>query len=119
MASPDEDDVSDESRLDVFCAREAGAWRTYVRPGWQPRYLRQHLDGEGEAFPAHFDFEDLDRHMREHSAKFEKEASTAGGVRLVARGQSAEALALWLAGVFGTGMRVRASEPPESPPDAG
>lgn len=113
MTLSEDDDVNEATRLDVFCARHGEAWRTYVRPGWQPRYLRQHLDDEGEAFPAHFDFEDLDRHMREHQAALEKEGSVAGGVRLVARGQAAEALALWLAGVFGTGMRSRGSDPGE------
>jgi hypothetical protein len=112
MSSSEDDEITDRTRLDVFCARQDDAWRTYVRAGWQPRYLRQHLDDEGEAFPAHFDFEDLDRHMTEHRAEFTKELSAVGGVRLTAHGRSAEALALWLAGVFGTAMRPRGSEPP-------
>lgn len=109
-----DDDVTEATQLDVFCSREGGAWRAFVRPGWQPRYLRQHLDDEGEAFPAHFDFEDLDRHMHEHQAVAEKQISVVGGVRLFARGRSAEALALWLSGVFGTAMRPRGSDPNET-----
>ncbi|HWZ90202.1 MAG TPA: hypothetical protein VNW92_15165 [Polyangiaceae bacterium] len=112
--SSSEDDITEATRLDVFCARQGNAWRTYLRPGWQPRYLRQHFDDENEAFPAHFDFEDLDRHMLEHGAALETQGSTAGGVRLIARGRAAEALALWLAGVFGTGMRSRGSDPGET-----
>jgi len=108
-----DDDVTEATELDVFCSREGDAWRAFVRPGWQPRYLQQYLDEEGEAFPAHFDFEDLERHMREHHAVAEKEVSTVGGVRLLARGRSAEALALWLSGVFGTRMRTRGSDPDE------
>jgi hypothetical protein len=110
MTSSD-DEVTEATRLDVFCSREGDAWRAFVRPGWQPRYLRQYLDDEGEAFPAHLDFEDLERHMRERQAVTEKEVSAVGGVRLVARGRSAEVLALWLSGVFGTGMRPRGSDP--------
>ena len=103
-------EVTAETRLDVFCARQHDAWRAYLRTGWQPRFLRQHFDADGEAFPAHFDFDDLDRHMLEHRASLRKEVSEAGGVRLVAFGRSAEALALWLASVFGTGMRQRGSD---------
>ena len=58
--TPD-DDVTETTQLDVFCSRQDDAWRTYVWPGWIPRYLRQHLDDEGEAYPAHFDFEKRDR----------------------------------------------------------
>lgn len=111
--SEDDEEITEATRLDVFCARQDDAWRTYVRPGFQPRYLRQHLDAEGQAFPAHFDFDDLERHMREHHATLEKHPSEVGGVRLVAQGHSAEALALWLAGVFGTGIRSRGSDPGE------
>jgi hypothetical protein len=114
MGLSEDDDVTEATLLDVFCARQHDAWRTYVRPGWLPRYLRQHLDDEGEAFPAHLDFEDLDRHMREYQATFEKQTSAAGGVQLIARGRSAEALALWLAGIFGTAMRSRGSDLGES-----
>jgi hypothetical protein len=103
----DDDVVSDDAELDVFCSRQDDAWRTYLRPGWQPRYLQQHFDDEGEAFPAHLDFDDLERHMREHQATFERHETKPGGVRLTARGQSAEALASWLAGIFGTTLRAR------------
>jgi hypothetical protein len=114
MSSSEDEDVTDATRLDVFCARQQDAWRIYVRRGWLPRYLRQHLDDEGEAFPAHLDFEDLDRHMLEHRAVFERQTSAASGVRLTAKGRSAEALALWLAGMFGTAMRPRGSDLGES-----
>lgn len=114
MTSGEDEDVTESTRLDLFCARQQDAWRAYIRPGWLPRYLRQHLDDEREAFPAHLDFEDLDRHMLEHQAVLEKHVSAAGGVRLTARGRSAEALALWLAGMFGTAMRSRGSDPGES-----
>lgn len=109
-----DDEVTDATRLDVFCSRQDDAWRAYVWPGWQPRYLRQHLDDEGESFPAHFDFDDLERQMRDQHAALEKQVSPTGDVRLVARGRAAEALALWLAGVFGTGMRVRGSDSGET-----
>jgi hypothetical protein len=112
--SEDDEDITEGTRIDVFCARQDDAWRTYLRTGFQPRYLRQHLDEEGEAFPALFDFEDLDRHMREHQATLEKQNSAVGGVRLIAYGHSAETLALWLAGVFGTGTRSRGSDPGET-----
>lgn len=107
-------DATETTQLDVFCSRQDDAWRAYVWPGWRPRYLDQHLDDEGEAFPAHFDFDDLERHMREQHAVLEKQASPNGDVRLVARGRSAEALASWLAGVFGTAMRSRGSAPDET-----
>ena len=115
MTTDDDDDVTDATRLDVFCARHHDAWRTYLRTGWQPRYLRQHFDAEGEAFPAHFDFDDLERHMLKHGATLRKEVSESDGVRLVAFGRSAETLALWLASVFGTGMRQRGSDSGEQP----
>ena len=113
MSTPpnDDDDVSEATRLDVFCSRQDDAWRAYVWPGWQPRSLRQHLDDEGEAFPAHFDFDDLEDHMRDHGATLQRTECANGDVQLVAQGASAQALALWLSGVFGTGMRVRGSEP--------
>ncbi|HKO48557.1 MAG TPA: hypothetical protein VJV79_12585 [Polyangiaceae bacterium] len=114
MLQVDSDGVTDATQLDVFCSRQEDAWRTYVWPGWRPRYLRQHLDEEGEAFPAHFDFDDLDRHMLEQHAVLEKQVSAIGDVRLVAHGRAAEALALWLAGVFGTAMRSRGSAPGET-----
>jgi hypothetical protein len=110
MSSSEDDEVTESTRIDVFCARQHDAWRIYVRPGWLPRYLRQHLDDEGEAFPAHLDFEDLDRHLLEQQAACERQTSAPGGVRLTASGRSAEALALWLAGMFGTAMRPRGSD---------
>ena len=114
--SEEDEEVTEATRLDLFCARQQDeAWRAYLRPGWQPRYLRQHLDEEGEAFPAYFDFDDLERHMREQKATLEKQTSTdARCVRLIARGASAEALAWWLSGVFGTCTRARGSDPGES-----
>jgi hypothetical protein len=114
MSPLDDEDVTEATQLDVFCSRQDDAWRTYVWPGWAPRYLRQHLDDEGEAFPAHFDFDDLERHMREQHASLEKQETANGDVRLVARGRAAEALAVWLAGVFGTAMRSRATAPSDS-----
>src|SRR6478609_1500237 len=112
--SPPDDEVTEATQLDVFCSRQDDAWRTYVWPGWTPRYLRQHLDDEREAFPAHFDFDDLARHMQVQHAVLEKQESPNGDVRLVARGHAAEALASWLAGVFGTAMRPRGSAPDET-----
>ncbi|HKO46292.1 MAG TPA: hypothetical protein VJV79_01130 [Polyangiaceae bacterium] len=114
MPGNDDEDVSEAKLMDVFCARQHDAWRIYVRPGWLPRHLQQHLDPEGEAYPTQLDFEDLDRHMHEHQAAFERQTSGLGGVRLTAHGSSAEALAHWLAGVFGTAMRPRAPDLGES-----
>jgi hypothetical protein len=96
-----EDDVSDSTELDVFCSLQGDAYRAYFRPGWLPKYLRQHLDEDGEAYPAHLDFEDLARHVRESDATVSIERSRLGGCRLIGRGASAEVLAAWLAGVFG------------------
>jgi hypothetical protein len=114
MIAKEDEQVTDATQLDVFCSREGDAWRVYVRPGWLPRYFQQHLDDEYEVYPVHLDFEDLERHMREHHAVTEKQISSVGGVHLIARGRSAEALALWLSGVFGTRMRTRGSDPGET-----
>jgi hypothetical protein len=100
-----EADVTDDTELDVFCSLQGDAYRAYFRPGWLPKYLRQHLDEDGEAYPAHLDFDDLERHMRECEASVEIARSKLGGLRLVGRGVGAEALAAWLAGVFGTAIR--------------
>jgi hypothetical protein len=103
------DDITESTRLDIFCAQHDEAWRTYVRPGC-PSSLWQHLDDEGEAFPTQLDMDDLERHMREEHATFEREESALGGFRLVAKGRSAGALATWLSGAFSTGMRPRRSD---------
>ena len=107
-AMANEEDI-DNLRLELFCSRQGDAYRAYVRPGWVPKYLLQHLDKKGEAYPVHLDFDDLSRHMRESGSTVEIDRSMMDGVRLAAVGESADALAGWLAGVFGTTVRGRPS----------
>ena len=93
--------------LNLFAVREADAWRLHVAPQWLPRYLVSYFDDNGEAFPVELDLEDLDRHMTQHEAEYERRDSKLGGVELTARGEAANALALWLSNVFGSMVRPR------------
>ena len=98
-----EDGVAESRRLDVFCVQiRSGAWRIYVHPGWVPQYLKKYFNDDWEAVPRYLDFEDLDRHLREQDAVVEKTVSKRAAFQMVACGQSAEALAMWLAGAFAT-----------------
>ena len=91
--------------LSLYCSPMGEAWRVHVRPGWLPSYLRPYFDLHGEAYPVFVDFEDLARHMESNAAQFEKRVNRAGGVELLARGEAAEALAVWLSTAFSTGVR--------------
>jgi hypothetical protein len=113
------EDTTENLRLELFCSRQADAFRAYMRPGWVPKYLLQHLDKKGEAYPVHLDFDDLARHMRESGSTIEIDRSALGGVLLVAAGSSAETLAGWLAGVFGTNIRTRPAGDDDESPSAG
>jgi len=99
--------------LSLFCSPLDEAWRVHVRPTWLPRYLQPFFDTNGEAYPVLLDFDDLARHMEANEAAFEKRVTRVGGVELVARGQAAEALAVWLSTAFSSGVRpgTRASVP--------
>lgn len=91
--------------LSLYFSPMGEAWRVHVRPGWLPRYLQQYFDINGEACPVYVDFEDLSRHMESNAAGFEKRANRAGGVELLAKGEAAESLAVWLSTAFSTGVR--------------
>lgn len=91
--------------LSLYFSPVGEAWRVHVRPGRLPRYLQQYFDLHGEAYPVFVDFEDLARHMESNSALFEKRANRAGGVEVLAQGEAAEPLAVWLSTAFSTGVR--------------
>jgi hypothetical protein len=93
------------SELNLFCTKEGDAFRVYLRPAWVPRYLRQCLDENGEAYPVQLDFDDLDEHMTRHGAGYEKRPTRLGGVELTARGDAATHLAVWLSTAFASGVR--------------
>ncbi len=95
------------SELNLFCAREGGAYRVYLRRSWAPRYLRQCFDENAEAYPVELDLDDLDAHMARHGASYEKRPTRLGGVELTARGEAAGHLAVWLSTAFATGVRPR------------
>jgi hypothetical protein len=91
--------------LSLFCSLEGEAWRVHVRPTWLPRYLKPFFDAHGEAYPVLLDFDDLARHMESNQAPFEKRVTKVGGAELLARGQAAESLAVWLSTAFSSGVR--------------
>jgi hypothetical protein len=88
--------------LDVFISRHASASRLYLAPGaWCPPILRTHLDSALEAFPvARVDLDELERHMWNTDAPYERAVTRQGGVHLFARGRSAVSLLVWLAGLL-------------------
>jgi hypothetical protein len=104
------------AELNLFCSLEGEVWRVHVRPTKLPRYLQHCFDEHGEAFPVLLDFDDLARHMAASEATFEKRVSRTGGVELLARGDAASALAVWLSTAFASGVRPGARP---SVPDAG
>ena len=87
--------------VDVFIGRDHGGWRLYVARGsWCPPMLRDRLDEQLEAFPVgEPDLEELERHMWDCDAPYEKREATMG-VQITARGRSATALLVWLEGLF-------------------
>ena len=92
--------------LSLYFSPLGEAWRVHISPQWIPRYLRPFFDRNSEASPVYVDFEDLARHMQSSDAQFEKRVNRAGGVEVLARGEAAEALAVWLSTAFSTGVRL-------------
>ncbi|HEX9618809.1 MAG TPA: hypothetical protein VF989_01670 [Polyangiaceae bacterium] len=105
MAQPSE--TERVPNLDVFCSPEGGAFRVYVRASGVPRHLARSLDIHGEAYPVVLDFQDLDRYMKEKALELVKRPSAAGGVQLVASGDAAAALSVWLSTAISSGVRKR------------
>jgi hypothetical protein len=98
-------DQRTSNELNLFCSLEGEAWRVHVRPGVLPPYLQNCFDEHCEAYPVSLDFDDLSRHMQASGAAFEKRVSRLGGVEVLARGEAASALAVWLATAFASGVR--------------
>jgi hypothetical protein len=67
----------EEAVLDVFCTAQDEALRVYLG-GWAPSFLRACFGAEGEVFPAHLDFEDLEMYMSKRKAAYEKRVSHRG-----------------------------------------
>lgn len=91
--------------LNVFCLRHGDVWRVHAERHLLPQYLRHCFDEFGESPAVYLDMSDLERHMTDHHAPFEKRISIHGSVELTARGDSAIALAEWLATAFASGVR--------------
>lgn len=53
------------------------------------------------------DLDDLEHFMHAHGAAYDKRVAKTGGVELTARGESAHALARWLATALASGVRSR------------
>ena len=92
--------------IDVFIGRDGNAWRLYVAPfSWKPGLLRLHMDSHGVIFPvARPDVDDLDGFMWAVDSPYEKQASSDGGVQIVARGKSAVTLLVWLGDLIAAGQ---------------
>lgn len=102
----DDDEATETTVLDLFFSLEREAWRAHVVPTWLPRHLHAFFDEHGEAYPVLLDLEDLDRHMRAHQAPYEKRVAKTGGVQLLARGNAATELAVWLSTALVSGLRA-------------
>jgi hypothetical protein len=70
----------------------------YVAPSsWKPGLLRDRMSADGEIAPvAPPDVADLDRHMWETDAPFDRSVTKNGGLEILAKGRSAVALLVWL-----------------------
>jgi hypothetical protein len=91
--------------LNFYCSPDGtGAFRVYTRPGL-PRYLSAFVDLNGEIHPVELDFEQLERHMAQQGAAYDKSVDKLGGIELTARGASAQALGEWLATMLASGVR--------------
>lgn len=100
------DNASDASPvLNLLCTPEGDTWRLYARPGWMPVYLRRCFDRHFEAHSVLLDFEDLDRYMQKRGSAFDKRVNKFGDVELIAQGEAAMELAIWLSKAFASGFR--------------
>lgn len=90
------------SGIDIFISRDHGGSRVYFAgTSWCPPMLRDRLDAGREAWLTNpLDLDDLDRHMWDCDAPYEKRVTLLAGVELRARGRSAIMFSKWLDGLL-------------------
>jgi hypothetical protein len=102
------DPASREMRpfLNLLCIPVGDAWRVFTAPTWMPDYLRRCFSDSGEIYPVYLDFEDLDRVTKKRGLPIDRTTNPDGYVELIARGDGARELAIWLANAFSSGFRA-------------
>ncbi len=102
------DPTSSDSRpyLNLLCTPVGDAWRVFTAPTWMPDYLRRCFSDCGDIYPVYLDFEDLDRITVKRKLEIERTTNPHGIVELLAHGNGARELAIWLANAFSSGFRA-------------
>src|SRR5688572_9068546 len=93
------------ARLSALCLKERDGWHVLLHAGWLPEYLADVLNVHRETRGAWLDLDDLDRHMSEARATYDKHSTRLGGLELTAGGAGAEALAQWFVTAIASGVR--------------